>query len=137
MRILLNHAALICILVGLTGCGGPTESTPAFEISLQGPQSEGDSIEVTGTAGDLLFTVRSEFGIGRATIRPSDGYWPAKVAFQFELEGLESFEASGQQIYRREHLDDHRSGGYRVELPNGVTGTLDQSIEVSWVDFYR
>ena len=137
MRILLNLSALVCVLVGLTGCGGPKETTPAFEISLQGPRFEGDSIEVTGTGSDLLFTVRSEFGIGRATIRPSDGYWPTRVAFQFELKGLESFQATGQQVFRREHLDDHRSGGYRVELPHGVTGTLDQPIEISWVDFYR
>jgi hypothetical protein len=133
----IRHIALIGVFIGLLGCDRLMESAPAFDIALHGPQWEGDSIEVSGSGSDVLFSVRSEFGIGRATIRPLDGDWPTKVAFQFELKGLESFQATGQQVFRREHRDDHRSGGYRVELPHGVTGALDQPIEVSWVDFYR
>jgi len=133
----IHHIALIGVFIGLLGCDRFMESAPAFDIALHGPQLEGDSIEVSGSGSDVVFSVRSEFGIGRATIRPLDGNWPTKISFRLDLKGLESFQVTGQQVFRREYKDDHRAGGYRVELPDGVAGSLDRSIEVSWIDFYR
>jgi len=129
--------ALLLLPIFLSGCEGLFERPPEFEIALAGPRAEGDSIKVSGSATEVLFSVRSEFGIGRATIRPSRGDWPEKITFHFALKGLEGLEISGEQVFRKEFRDDHRSGGYRVELPRGVAGNGNQSIEISWVDFYR
>jgi len=132
-----NAIALLLLPLFLSGCEGLFERPPDFEIALTGPQVEGDSIKVSGSPAEVLFSVRSKSGIGRAIIRPARGDWPEKVTFHFALKGLEGLEISGAQVFRKGFRDDHRSGGYRIDLPPGVTGSGNQSIEISWVDFYR
>lgn len=125
------------LLFLFAGCDLFGPPAPSFEIRLTGTKSEGDAIKVARRDEYVVFFVTSESGIGRAVIQPTDENWPERIAFQFDLGGLESLEVKGQQIYRTERHDDGAKGGYRINLPVGVTGQGRDPIEVSWIDFYR
>ena len=137
MRRHLSGVFIIVLGFGVAGCGSPEPALPRFEIELTGPRKEVDRIVITRNRGMILFEVSSEFGIGRATLRPLEGNWPESIGFQMNLRGLESFVVNGETIYRTERKDDGAKGGYRIELPAGVTGSSDRPIEIEWVDFFR
>jgi len=128
---------LTAMILLATGCGWGGPPAPPFDIRLAGPRAEGDAIKVALKGEEIVFSVDSEFGIGRAVITPEEGNWPEKIVFQMNLSGLESFVVDGQQVYRTERRDDHRKGGYRINLPAGVTGSNRDPIEINWIDFYR
>ena len=128
---------IVLLVTVLAGCGAPEPLLPRFSIELTGPRSEGDRIEVTRVKDRIVFEVTSEFGIGRATLSPLDGDWPDAIGFHMNLRGLESFVVNGESIYRTERSDDGAKGGYRVDLPAGVTGSGSRPIEIAWVDFFR
>lgn len=136
-RRILSGFLLTPLLFLVAGCDVFGPPAPQFEIRLTGTRAEGDSIKVARRDEFLVFFVTSESGIGRAVIRPTEENWPERIAFQFDLGGLESFEIEGQQIYRTERHDDGAKGGYRITVPSGVTGFDRDPIEVSWIDFYR
>ena len=127
----------VAVFLSLAGCGLVEEPPPQFQIRLTGPRAEGDAIKVARKDGEIVFFVTSEFGIGRATIQPLKEDWPDRIVFQLDLNGLESFEVEGEQIYRTERHDDRQKGGYRVDVPVGVSGSGREPIDVSWIDYYR
>lgn len=137
MRRILSGFLLTPLLFLAAGCDVFGPPAPQFEVRLTGTRSEGDSIKVARRDDVVVFFVSSESGIGRAVIRPTEENWPERIAFQFDLGGLESFEIKGQQIYRTERHDDGAKDGYRIKVPSGVTGSYRDPIEVSWIDFYR
>jgi hypothetical protein len=75
---------------------GPGRDEPArFTITTR---REDDRVEVRGDQGKTVFTVRSPFGISRATIERVEDEWPKAVVLRLNLKGLERFTASNGKV---------------------------------------
>ncbi len=81
---------------------------PSFKIECR---KANDSISVVAGKGKTLFAVKSEMGIGQATIELKSGEWPANVSFAFAypdhgFKYLSSFELSTCQMKLSGSIDE-------------------------------
>lgn len=136
----------------IENCSTISSNKTTFEVTPLSRQS--DNVTVTSDSSNALISVSSEFGIGQATVKLTQGEWPATVTVRLYLKGLEGFTANNgtttiekQQLSvqaydqnmapsEQEYLMDE-VGYYEVRLPASLftEGTTD--IRIQWVDFYR
>ena len=146
----------LCVSLMAIGC------QPALEIDV--PRA-GDTIEIIHEADQVVLDIRSEMGIGKATITPVDR-WPERLVLRLHIRNLEGLTLRNSRVevssflrsepdveyYRRDE-----SGGFDRRSPAGqVTVEIqraDDYIEavvpplvledptdplwIQWVDYYR
>lgn len=92
--------------------------------------------------GSGIVTIQSERGIGKVTLRPSDGEWPPFHAVRFEyldgrgmriLEGLDI--AAGKHRFQNPETSIS-NGAMEWRTPSDLFRDVE-SITIHWVDFYR
>jgi hypothetical protein len=71
------------------------DSTPKLNVKTR--KSE-DRVQVRGDARQVVLSVTSPSGIGSATIERAANEWPAAVALELHLSGLESFAVSNGKV---------------------------------------
>ena len=119
----------ICLLVA-TGC------QPALEIEV--PRA-GDTVEIIHEPEQVVLDIRSEMGIGKATITPADR-WPERLVLRLHIRNLEGLTLQNSEVEVSSFLgsepevDYHRrneSGGFDRRRPAGKV-----TVEIQWVDDY-
>ena len=148
--------ACLCVLIVAIGC------QPALEIEV--PRA-GDTVEIIHEPGQVVLDIRSEMGIGKATITPV-GHWPERLVLRLHIRNLEGLTMMNSRVevssflrsqpdvdyYRRDE-----SGGFgrrspagqvtveirRVDdyiealIPSLVLEDPTDSLWIQWVDYYR
>ncbi len=71
------------------------ESAPKFKVTTR---KMDDTVQTQGSAGNVIFSVKSPSGIGSAAIERTADRWPATVMLKLHLGGLESFAISNGQV---------------------------------------
>lgn len=71
------------------------DDTSPFKITTK---RSDDRVEVKSKGDKVVFDVRSQFGIGSATIERTIEQWPDKVVVQLRLKGLEKFKVSTDKL---------------------------------------
>ncbi len=81
---------LVCLL--MAGCatppGAPGTDAPVFSISTAG---EGNAVTVDASEATAIVEVRSESGVGAASLELISGTLPANLVVRLYLQGLEEF----------------------------------------------
>ena len=114
-------------------------SNPVFEITNTHMQPA--QITTVSKENQIVINVASEFGIGKATIRLVQGYWPEKIVVHLYLQRLEGFNVSnGSMTLERSNLtvkSVKESGYYEVALPPSLFKNGINEVSIQWIDFYR
>ena len=71
------------------------DDTPPFKIVTKRID---DQVDVKSEKDNVVFDVRSPFGISSATIERTTEQWPDKVVIQLRLKGLENFKVSTDKL---------------------------------------
>ena len=84
-----------------------------------------DRIEPRIEAGMLTMHIFSRSGIGRGTVKSSDGTWPAQIRIRIHLAGLEHFEISNGSLRLTGEFSSHGDG--QGALRNNVADAGSQA----------
>jgi hypothetical protein len=113
-----------------------------------------DEILISADRSNALIEISSKFGIGRATIKLTQGQWPKSTTIRLHLQGLEGFTVINgtttidkQQLevqaydknmkpYNQKYLRGE-AGYYEIRLPESLITPGTTELRIQWVDFYR
>ncbi len=151
--------AVLAVVVG-TVCAG----LPAPNVSVELKKAE-DSVAVTATRQATVVAIQSKSGIGAATLRRTDGAWPAQLKVRLDLKGLESFRMdNGVMHCGTSHKSPERvpywkagkpdtgaaepdgtlsvvisrtENAFEIVVPREFLADNPQTIRIAWIDFFR
>jgi hypothetical protein len=120
----------------IAGCGTmPSESgtpTPVFGTTAEG---DGNAVSISTSGDTILVDVRSQSGIGTATVNLVSGTPPANVVIRLHLSGLEAFRLSFEQTVVTAEVANNASHAVtqNIELPDGGTRPIASDSPL-WLD---
>ncbi|MBP7591735.1 MAG: hypothetical protein KBA85_09030 [Chloroflexi bacterium] len=109
---------LLGLVVISVSCGSAAKSNvqSGYEITTG---SSTDQVTVTPAAGEVVFDIASETGIGRAEISLPGGQWPDRVELRLHLRGLESLTVTYGEVV------------VRTAVPSSSFDLIDQTVQVA------
>ncbi|MFO0816461.1 MAG: hypothetical protein U1A77_00885 [Pirellulales bacterium] len=105
----------------------PNDSTPA-RIRIADAKRDA-RLMVAGDARETTIEVRSESGIGRATLELTGPAWPESLTLRLHLQGLESLSLASDSIQLEWSVPSSGEPHSRVtrRLPSGAEQTIDST----------